>query len=51
MYRVFNCGIGMTVHLPARSDADRAIAILRDMGQEALVIGEVRTGTRGVVIA
>jgi phosphoribosylformylglycinamidine cyclo-ligase len=50
MYRVFNCGIGMTVHLQP-SDADRAIAILREMGQEALVIGEVRAGTRGVVIA
>ena len=50
MYRVFNCGIGMTVHLRP-NNADRAIAILRDMGQEALVIGEVRAGTRGVVIA
>ena len=50
MYRVFNCGIGMTIHLRP-SNADRAIAILRDMGQEALVIGEVRAGTRGVVIA
>jgi phosphoribosylformylglycinamidine cyclo-ligase len=50
MYRVFNCGIGMTVHLQP-SDADRAIAILREMGQEALVIGEVRAGNRGVVIA
>ena len=50
MYRVFNCGIGMTIHL-APGNADRAISILRDMGQEALVIGEVRTGTRGVVIA
>jgi phosphoribosylformylglycinamidine cyclo-ligase len=50
MYRVFNCGIGMTIHLAA-GDADRAIGILRDAGQEALVIGEVRAGTRGVVIA
>jgi phosphoribosylformylglycinamidine cyclo-ligase len=50
MYRVFNCGIGMTVHLQ-RSDADRAVALLREMGQEALVIGEVRAGTRGVIIA
>jgi len=49
MYRVFNCGIGMTVHL-APGNADRAVGILRDMGQEALVIGEVRTGTRGVVV-
>jgi phosphoribosylformylglycinamidine cyclo-ligase len=50
MYRVFNCGIGMTVQVKS-SDAARAIAILRDAGQEAIVIGEVRTGTRGVVIA
>src|ERR1700682_1243996 len=50
MYRVFNWGMGMTVHVAA-GDADRAIGILRDAGQEALVIGEVRAGTRGVVIA
>jgi len=50
MYRVFNCGIGMTVQL-ASADAQRAIEILREAGQEALVIGEVRAGTRGVVIA
>jgi phosphoribosylformylglycinamidine cyclo-ligase len=49
MYRVFNCGIGMTVHVAA-GDVDRAIAILRDAGQEALIIGEVKSGTRGVVI-
>jgi phosphoribosylformylglycinamidine cyclo-ligase len=49
MYRVFNCGIGMTVQVAAR-DADRAIALLREAGQEALVIGEVKDGTRGVVI-
>jgi phosphoribosylformylglycinamidine cyclo-ligase len=49
MYRVFNCGIGMTVQVPA-SDADRAIRVLRAAGQEALIIGAVRAGTRGVVI-
>jgi phosphoribosylformylglycinamidine cyclo-ligase len=49
MYRVFNCGIGMTIQLAA-SDADTAIAILRDAGQESLVIGQVQRGTRGVVI-
>jgi len=50
MYRVFNCGIGMTVQV-ATSDADRALEVLRGAGQEAFVIGEVRTGSRGVVIA
>ncbi|MGA2341692.1 MAG: phosphoribosylformylglycinamidine cyclo-ligase [Steroidobacteraceae bacterium] len=49
MYRVFNCGIGMTVHV-ARADADRAIAVLRDADQPAAAIGEVREGGRGVVI-
>ena len=49
MYRVFNCGIGMTVHVAAAT-ADKAIALLRAAGQEALVIGEIKTGTRGVVI-
>jgi phosphoribosylformylglycinamidine cyclo-ligase len=50
MHRVFNCGIGMTVQVAAR-DADRAVAILRAAGQDALKIGEVRSGLRGVVIA
>jgi phosphoribosylformylglycinamidine cyclo-ligase len=49
MYRVFNCGIGMTVHV-ARGDADRAMAMLRESGQPSAVIGEIRKGGRGVVI-
>jgi phosphoribosylformylglycinamidine cyclo-ligase len=49
MYRVFNCGIGMTIQVAAK-DADRAASILREAGQEAVVIGEVKTGSRGVVI-
>lgn len=50
MLRVFNCGIGMTVHVAA-DDADRAIAVLRDAGQQAAVIGRIESGSRGVVIA
>jgi phosphoribosylformylglycinamidine cyclo-ligase len=50
MYRVFNCGIGMTVHV-APEHADRALALLQAAGQPALRIGEVRRGARGVVIA
>ncbi len=50
MYRVFNCGIGMTVQVAA-DDADRALALLRAAGQDAMVIGNVRAGARGVVIA
>jgi phosphoribosylformylglycinamidine cyclo-ligase len=50
MYRVFNCGIGMTVHVAA-ADAERAAAILHAAGQESVIIGEVRAGNHGVVIA
>ena len=50
MFRVFNCGIGMTVHVPP-GEADRAIAVLGEAGQPAMIIGHVRAGTRGVVIA
>jgi phosphoribosylformylglycinamidine cyclo-ligase len=49
MYRVFNCGIGMTVHV-SKQDADRAIAVLGEAGQKAFVIGDIRPGTDGVVI-
>ncbi len=50
MYRVFNCGIGMTVQV-APEDAERAIAVLQSAGETARVIGRVQTGDRGVVIA
>jgi len=49
MYRVFNCGIGMTVHV-SKLDVDRAIAVLAAAGQKAFVIGEIRPGNDGVVI-
>ncbi len=50
MYRVFNCGVGMTV-MVAPGDAQRSIEILKGAGQSAQVIGQVRAGTRGVAIA
>jgi phosphoribosylformylglycinamidine cyclo-ligase len=49
MYRTFNCGLGMTLCIPP-GDADRALALLRDCGETAAVIGEVRTGAGEVVI-
>jgi phosphoribosylformylglycinamidine cyclo-ligase len=49
MYRTFNCGLGMTVCVPAAS-ADRAVELLRDRGETAAVIGEIRRGHSGVVI-
>jgi len=50
MLRVFNCGIGMTVQV-GPTDVDLALATLRGAGEGALVIGEVRRGGRGVVVA
>lgn len=49
MYRTFNCGLGMTVCVPA-AQADRALALLRADGETAAVIGEIRRGEREVVI-
>ncbi|MDE1923824.1 MAG: phosphoribosylformylglycinamidine cyclo-ligase [Gammaproteobacteria bacterium] len=50
MLRVFNCGIGMTVQVEAR-DAERALALLRAAGETATIIGEIRAGSRGAVVA
>jgi phosphoribosylformylglycinamidine cyclo-ligase len=49
MYRTFNCGIGMTICVAA-GDATRAIEILAAHGEKASLIGEVRSGDRGIII-
>jgi len=49
MYRTFNCGIGMVCIVP-REHAEAATKLLMARGENARVIGEVREGTRGVVI-
>jgi phosphoribosylformylglycinamidine cyclo-ligase len=48
MYRTFNCGIGMTVIVPAARAA--AAELLAAHGESAQLIGEVRAGSRGVFI-
>jgi phosphoribosylformylglycinamidine cyclo-ligase len=50
MHRTFNCGIGMIAVVPA-DQADKAVRLLTSRGETASVIGEVRRGTHGVVIA
>ncbi|HEY6643463.1 phosphoribosylformylglycinamidine cyclo-ligase [Povalibacter sp.] len=49
MYRTFNCGIGMTVTLAAEH-VDKALKLLREQGEQPVVIGEIRRGDAGVVI-
>ncbi|GLR68153.1 phosphoribosylformylglycinamidine cyclo-ligase [Acidocella aquatica] len=47
MLRVFNCGVGMTLIV---SDADAAMALLREAGEAPFLLGHV-TDQPGVVIA
>jgi phosphoribosylformylglycinamidine cyclo-ligase len=49
MHRTFNCGIGMIV-IVANDRADEALRLLNRLGETAMSLGEVRCGTRGVVI-
>ncbi len=41
MHRVFNCGVGMVVCVPA-SEADRAIQILREQGEQPFRFGSIQ---------
>jgi phosphoribosylformylglycinamidine cyclo-ligase len=49
MYRTFNCGIGMVV-IVAAERAPAAVEFLQARGESAQIIGEVRSGARGVFI-
>ncbi len=40
MYNTFNMGVGMSITV-AKEDAERALAILRDAGEDAYIIGEI----------
>ena len=49
MFNTFNMGVGMTVTVAA-GDADRALEILRENGEDAYVLGELASGEKGVEI-
>jgi len=49
MYRTFNCGIGMVAVVPGGT-VDAALALLRTAGETAMLVGEIRAGSGGVVI-
>jgi phosphoribosylformylglycinamidine cyclo-ligase len=40
MYRTFNCGLGMIVCVAA-ADADKAVSLLADAGEKAVVVGQI----------
>ena len=46
MYRTFNCGVGMVVCVPA-AEADNALRILKDAGEDAFVVGSIEAAAEG----
>ncbi|MFK7887810.1 MAG: phosphoribosylformylglycinamidine cyclo-ligase [Gammaproteobacteria bacterium] len=44
MLRTFNCGLGMVIAVPA-AHSDTALALLRDAGEKASLIGSIKTAT------
>ena len=49
MYNTYNMGLGMVLAVDA-ADADRAVSVLQEAGEQAYLVGEVVTGEKGVVI-
>ena len=49
MFNTFNMGVGMAI-VVAAEDAEKALSILREAGEDAYVIGEVVAGDEGVII-
>lgn len=47
MYNTFNMGLGMVIAVD-HQDADRAVRTLREMGEKAYLVGEIKEGTKGV---
>ncbi len=50
MFNTFNMGVGMVVAV-AEEDADKALRVLQEAGEDAVVLGEVIEGSEGVVFA
>ena len=49
MFNTFNMGVGMTV-VVAREDAEKALSILRDNGEDAYILGEIVESQDKVVL-
>ncbi|QKX17801.1 phosphoribosylformylglycinamidine cyclo-ligase [Microbulbifer sp. YPW1] len=46
MYRTFNCGVGMVICVPA-AEADKAVAKLKELGEDAFIVGSIETAAEG----
>ncbi|MBQ8879957.1 MAG: phosphoribosylformylglycinamidine cyclo-ligase [Clostridia bacterium] len=49
MYNTYNMGVGMSVVVPG-DEAELALSVLAEMGEDAYVIGEIVSGDEGVVL-
>lgn len=49
MYNTFNMGVGMTAVVPG-DRADESVAILREQGENAYIIGEIKAGETGIAL-
>lgn len=49
MFNTYNMGVGMTVTV-AKEDADKALDVLKDNGEDAYIIGELIQSDEGVVL-
>lgn len=49
MYGTFNMGIGMVIAI-SKDELDEVTKYLKDLGEEFVILGEVKKGTEGVVL-
>ena len=49
MFNTFNMGVGMSVTV-SREQADRTLAVLREQGEDAYIMGEIVSGEERVVL-
>lgn len=49
MYNTFNMGVGMSVTVD-KNDADRAVAILKEAGEDAYILGEIAESDEAVLL-
>ncbi len=49
MYNTYNMGVGMSIVVPA-AEAEKALAILKENGEDAYIIGHIEEGSEKVVL-
>jgi phosphoribosylformylglycinamidine cyclo-ligase len=49
MFNTYNMGVGMSIVVPA-DQAEKALAILKDNGEDAYIIGKIEAGAEKVIL-